>query len=111
MSVDRLYELWRGTKMLARFGGHISADAMHVNFGLLGFFAFLYLFRHSKKAAIYAWIAVFACQFLNEMTDIFFDLQKLGTVKEWNTIKDSTLTLLWPSIFTVYLMNRREKHR
>lgn len=111
MGVDRLYEVWRGAKMIARFDGHIAADAMHINVGLVGFFVFLHLFRRSRKAAIYAWLMVFACQFLNEIVDILFDLQNLGTIKEWNTIKDTMLTLLWPSIFTIYLVKRQSKSR
>jgi len=109
MNVDQMYEIWRGLKMAARFGGHISADAMHINLGLLGFFAFLAVFRRTRRPAIYAWLAIFGLQFINEVTDIFFDIRNIGTIKEWNTIKDFTLTLLWPSIFTVYLLRRTHK--
>ena len=107
MNLDQMYEIWRGLKTAVRFGGHVSADAMHINLGLLGFFVFLALFRQTRWPAIYAWLAIFALQFLNEVTDIFFDIRNIGTVKEWNTIKDFTLTLLWPSIFTYYLLKRR----
>jgi len=105
MNVDQMYEIWRGLKMFVRFGGQVSADAMHINLGLAGFFFFLFLFRQTRRPAIYAWLAIFALQCANEVTDIVFDL------KEWDTIRDSMLTLLWPSIFTAYLLNRKRQSK
>lgn len=111
MNVDQIYEIWRGLKMAARFGGQVSADAMHINLGLIGFFAFLALYRQSRRPAIYALLTVFSFQVINEVTDIFFDVRNLGTVKEWNTIRDTLLTLFWPSIFTIYLLKRKDRSK
>ena len=111
MNVDQMHEIWRGLKMFLRFDGYIAADAMHINIGLFGFFVFLALFRSSKRAAIYAWLAVFFFQSVNEATDIFFDLHTIGTVKEWNSIRDFILTLLWPTIFTAFLLKKQTEER
>lgn len=112
MEFDQLYSIWRELKSIFQLSGELSSDAAHIHFGLIGFLGFYALFRKRPRPEIKAWLCVCVLEVLNEGIDIFFDVQNIGTVKEWNSIRDVVSTLFWPSmlvIFLTYYQRRQEK--
>jgi uncharacterized membrane protein YhaH (DUF805 family) len=95
--VDTL-NFWFEGKAWLRDNLGISSDDLHVHLGLAIFLFFSFALRRHRKNYLFAWLAVFFFQTLNEVMDARDWLMWTGNVNWFETLKDYVNTLFWPTV-------------
>jgi hypothetical protein len=98
MDTEELYRIWRTLKSFFEFSGRLSPTTLHIVLGVGAFLAIYIVFGRSKRAAIIAWLFIFATQFANECVDIYFSVVRDGDINVRGTLKDFIATLFLPSL-------------
>lgn len=79
----------------------VASDQLHVHIGLAVFLAVALVLRRRRGAPIYAWLCVALVQAANEALDARDWIHWTGTINWPETIKDTVMTLFWPTVLVL----------
>jgi hypothetical protein len=86
--------------MLTQLFG-MERDHLHVHLGLAAFFFVAILLHRRERNLLYAWLAVLVLQVINEALDARDWMRWTGTINWSEPVKDTVLTLFWPSVIVL----------